>query len=180
MKKLTDVVDYLESLRLYRQENVIRWQTRDFMFKSNDSMHQLYTTQIVLILADMFEVNNESTLKAIKYASCHDYVESTEESLGDINYMVKEKYPEIKRIVKMQERLAMQNVPSFYKSMLDCEEDGVATTLVNLADSMEAMLYVRREIKFNKQIDEWVQVEKELVQRVTRLWSELAELTTSK
>lgn len=173
---LTNFINRIESYKLYRQERVIRWQMREYMFKSNDSAHQLYVTQIALILSEIFNIPDEHTVKALKYACCHDYVESTENSLGDINYMLKERNPMLKQIVKQQEREAMQQVQEFYHSMCSCEDDEIATTLVNLADALEALLYVRREIKFNKQSAEWEQIELELMPRISDGWNKLKEL----
>ena len=174
---LTNFINRIESYKLYRQERVVRWQMRDYMFKSNDCEHQLYVTQIALILSEIFNIPNKHTVKALKYACCHDYVESTENSLGDINYMLKEKNPTLKRIVKEQEIEAMKQVEEFYHSMCECDEDEIAETLVNLADALEALLYVRREIKFNKQTTEWNQIESELMPRIEMNWNKLTKLS---
>lgn len=173
---LTNFINRIESYKLYRQERVVRWQMREYMFKSNDSAHQLYVTQIALILSEIFHIDATHTVKALKYACCHDYVESTENSLGDINYMLKEKNPTLKQIVKDQEREAMKQVDEFYRSMCECETDEIANTLVNLADALEALLYVRREIKFNKQSAEWEQIESELMPRIEDDWHQLVKL----
>lgn len=169
-----DFLKYVESLKLYRQERVVRWQTRDFMFASNDSSHQLYVTQLIVLLSDLFKIPDKHTLNAIKYGCCHDYVESTEHSLGDINYALKQANPELKEIVKKQERIAMSTVESFYNAMLQCETDTIAHNLVDLADALEALLYVRREVNFNKKDEEWRQIELELMPRVLALWKTLS------
>jgi len=176
MKNINEFVTYLESLKLYRQSRVKRWQLRDFMFEENDAEHQLYVTQIIVILINLFHIPDHIALKALSYGCCHDYVESTEESLGDVNYMVKEKNPELKAIVKKQEKLAMQTVPAFYDTMEKCEDDETAKLIVNLADSIEALLYDRREIKFNTVKDEWLQIQDELMVRINDYWSKLSEL----
>lgn len=176
-QSLVDFINRLEDLKLYRQERVVRWQMREYMFESNDSTHQLYTTQIVLLLSELFCVSDSTTVKALKYACCHDYVESTEDSLGDINYMLKERNPVLKDIVKKQERIAMQSVEEFYKSMCDCENDEYANAIVKLADALEALLYVRREIRHNKQIEEWLQIETELMERIHKLWMKVFNLS---
>lgn len=172
---ITKLIERLESYKLYRQERVVRWQMREYMFPSNDAAHQLYVTQIALILSDIFKINAESTVKALKYACCHDYVESTENSLGDVNYMLKERNPKLKEIVKKQEKIAMQEVPEFYLSMQECYTDDIARKLVDLADALEALLYVRREIRSNKQSAEWEQIEIELMPRIEKCWNDLLE-----
>ena len=176
---LTTFIKRLESYKLYRQERVNRWQMREYMFTSNDATHQLYVTQIVLILADLFKLPDEIVLKTIKYACCHDFVECTEDSLGDVNYMLKEKNPELKAIVKQQEEIAMKNVPEFYKAMkaYNNSED-ITKTLFDLADALEALFYVRREIRSNKQSAEWEQIEIELMPRIEENWNILSKFST--
>lgn len=176
MKELNKFVQYLESLKLYRQSRVKRWQLRDFVFEENDAEHMLYVSQIIVVLNHIFNIPADIALKALSYGCCHDYVESTEESLGDVNYMVKEKNPELKTIVKKQEKLAMQTVPAFFETMELCEADQTAKLIVSLADSIEALLYVHREIKFNVVKDEWIQVKDELMVRITDYWSKLNEI----
>ena len=174
MKEFDKFIEYLDSLKLYRQTRVKRWQLRDFAFEENDAEHQLLVAQIIIILNNMFKVPDNIALKALSYGCCHDYVESTEESLGDVNYMVKEQNPELKAIVKKQERIAMQRVPEFYETMENCEADEMADLIVSLADSVEALLYVNREIKFNTVKDEWIQIQSELMVRITKYWNILS------
>ena len=173
MKSLEEFVTYLESLKLYRQSRVKRWQLRDFVFEENDAEHMLFVSQIIVILTKQLNVPADIAYKALSYGCCHDYVESTEDSLGDINYMLKEKNPKLKKIVKDQERLSMQQVPEFFETMEDCEADVDAKMIVDLADSIEALLYVHREIKFNAVKDEWLQIKDELMVRIDDYWSKL-------
>lgn len=173
--KLEEFINYLESLKLYRQSRVKRWQLRDFVFEENDAEHQLYVAQIIVILNKLFNIPDNIALKALSYGCCHDYVESTEDSFGDVNYMLKEKNPSLKKMVKEQELKSMQNVESFYDSLIKCEEDETAVLLVNLADSLEALLYDRREIKFNVVKEEWLQIQEELMERIVKYWTKLSE-----
>lgn len=176
MKDFDEFVQYLESCKLYRQSRVIRWQLRDYVFTENDSEHQLYTSQLVVILTKLFNVPSDIAYKALSYACCHDFVESTEESLGDVNFMVKEKNPELKALVKRLERESMKKVPAFFDAMEKCESDDTASLIVNLADSLDALLYVNREIKFNEVKDEWIQIKEELMVRITDYWAKLNSL----
>lgn len=171
---LNKFVEYLESLKLYRQSRVKRWQLRDYVFCENDSEHMLFVSQIIVIINALFKVPSDIALKALSYGCCHDYVESTEESLGDVNYMIKEKNPELKALVKKLEKESMMRVASFYESMIDCENDSDAKLIVDLADSIEALLYVRREIEFNVVKNEWIQIQGELLERITKYWNELS------
>lgn len=171
--QLDEFINYLESLQLYRQSRVTRWQLRDYVFTENDSEHMLFTTQIIVILNHLFNVPDRIAVKALSYGCCHDYVESTEDSFGDVNYMIKEKNPALKQLVKEQERKSMQNVDAFYKALTECEDNAVAKLIVNLADSIEALLYDRREIKFNAVKDEWIQIQDELMVRITNYWNDL-------
>lgn len=175
MRDFEEFVKYLESLKLYRQSRVTRWQLRDYAFTENDSEHQLYVSQIIVILVKMFNIPDDIAYKALSYGCCHDFVESTEESLGDVNYMVKEKNPELKALVKKLEKESMQKVPAFYNAMEICELDEDANLIVKLADTMEALLYINREIKFNEVKDEWLQIKKELMVRLTVFWQQLNE-----
>lgn len=172
--RLNEFVEYLESLKLYRQSRVKRWQLRDFVFEENDAEHQLYVAQIIVILNNLFNIPSDIALKALSYGCCHDYVESTEDSLGDVNYMVKEKNPELKALVKKQEKISMSKVDAFYKSMIECEETNIVDVIVSLADSIEALLYDRREIKFNAVPDEWLQIQDELMERIVKYWDILS------
>jgi len=172
--ELNDFVKYLESLKLYRQSRVKRWQLRDYVFTEDDAQHQLFVSQIIVVLNHTFNVPDDIALKALSYGCCHDYVESTETSLGDVNYMIKEKNPELKAMVKKIEKESMMQVPAFYETMENCEKDEIAHLIVSLADSIEALLYVNREIAFNEIKDEWRQIKSELLVRITKYWDILA------
>lgn len=176
MKELNNFVEYLESLKLYRQSRVKRWQLRDFVYEENDAEHQLYVAQIIVILNNMFNIPADIAIQALSYGCCHDYVESTEESLGDVNYMVKEQNPELKALVKQQEIKAMKHVPEFYATMVNCSSNDAVKLIVDLADSIEALLYDRREIKVNPVKDEWIQIQDELMVRITEYWTKLNEM----
>lgn len=176
MKNFDEFVQYLESCKLYRQSRVTRWQLRDYVFTENDSEHQLYVAQITVILTKLFNVPADTAYKALSYACCHDFVESTEESLGDVNYMIKEKNPELKTLVKKLERESMQKVPAFFDAMEACESDDTANLIVSLADTLDALLYVNREIKFNEVKDEWIQIKSELMERLTIYWNKMNEI----
>ena len=173
MEDFTKFVDYLESCKLYRQSRVTRWQLRDYVFTENDSEHMLFVSQITIILIKTFNVPADIAYKALSYACCHDYVESTEESLGDVNYMIKEKNPELKAMVKKIEKESMQKVPAFFDAMEKCESDDIANLIVKLADTLDALLYVNREIKFNEVKDEWRQIKSELLVRLNEYWNTL-------
>ena len=56
-----------------------------------------------------------------------------------------------------------------------CEVDEDANLVVKLADTLEALLYVNREIKFNEVKDEWIQVKSELMVRLTKYWQQINE-----
>lgn len=176
MKDFDEFVSYLESCKLYRQSRVTRWQLRDYVFTENDSEHQLYTAQITVILIKLFDVPSDVAYKALSYACCHDFVESTEESLGDVNYMIKEKNPSLKALVKKLEKESMQKVPAFFDAMEACESDDTANLIVSLADTIDALLYVNREIKFNVVKDEWIQIKSELMERLTIYWNKMNEI----
>jgi hypothetical protein len=175
VNNLTELIYHLEDLKLYRQSRVNRWQLRDYMFTQNDAEHQLFVSQIVVYLADLLCIDDKVAFAALKYACVHDYVESVETSLGDVNYMIKEKNPELKSLVKRLERDAMRTVPAFYRAMVNCEEIEDAMTLVKLADALDALLYTRREIRHNKNDDEWNQIEKEASERAEELLRKLCE-----
>lgn len=171
--QLNDFIEYLESLKLYRQSRVIRWQLRDFVFPQNDSEHMLYVSQIIVILNKLFNIPDSIALKALSYGCCHDYIESTEDSFGDVNHMIKEKNPALKKMIEEQERKSMQNVPEFYDAMTKCEDDEIAMLIVHTADTIDALLYDRREIKFNTVKDDWLQIEKEATERLEKYWNKL-------
>lgn len=176
MKDFDEFINYIESLKLYRQSRVKRWQLRDFVFEENDAEHQLFVAQIIIIIIKIFNIPENIGYKALSYGCCHDFVESTEDSLGDVNYMIKEKNPILKQLVKAQEKIAMQKVESFYSSMIDCENNELSNTIVNLADSIEALLYVNREIKFNTVKDEWIEIKQEILSRLLLYWNKLNKL----
>ena len=176
MKDFKKFVDYVESLKLYRQSRVKRWQLRDYIFTENDSEHMLYTSQLIVILVKMFNIPDNTAYKALSYGCCHDFVEASEDSLDDVKYMVKEKNPELKTLVKKLEHESMKKVPAFFDAMENCDLDDNAKLLVNFADSLEALLYVNREIKFNVVKDEWIQIKNELMVRITEYWNKLNQL----
>ena len=90
--------------------------------------------------------------------------------------MVKEQNPELKALVKQQEIKAMKHVPEFYATMVNCSSNKAVKLIVDLADSIEALLYDRREIKVNPVKDEWIQIQDELMVRITEYWTKLNEM----
>lgn len=170
-----NLLKQIENLKLYRQSRVIRWQLRDFMFSENDSEHQLYVSQIIVFLSELLNVPDNETLLALKYGCVHDYVESCS-GVGDINYGIKQNNKILKNIVEDLEETAMKNVPAFYRSMKDCEENEIAMILVKLADAIDASIYVRRELLYNKNETEWLILKDETHSRVDELFLKLKEL----
>lgn len=170
-----DIINDIEKLKLYRQSRIIRWQLRDFVFPENDSEHQLYVTQIIVYLSSILNISDKDTLVALKYGCTHDYVESCS-GVGDVNFALKQDVPKLKEVVEELEENAMKSIPEFYTSMKECETNEIANTLVNLADSLDACLYVRREIKHNKNEKEWQELNKETTDRVESLYLKLIQL----
>ena len=171
----TDIINDIEKLKLYRQSRIIRWQLRDFVFPENDSEHQLYVTQIIVYLSKVLNISDKDTLIALKYGCTHDYVESCS-GVGDVNFALKQKIPKLKDLVEELEENAMMSIPEFYTSMKDCENNKISFTLVNLADALDACLYVRREIRHNKNDEEWKELDVEVTNRVKILYIELLKL----
>lgn len=169
------ILDKVESFKLYRQSRVVRWQLRDFMFSENDSEHQLYVSQLIVYLSRIFNISQEDELLALRYGCIHDYVESCS-GVGDINYKVKQDNPKLKEIVEDLEDRAMLVVPEFYNSKKECESNIISKTLVNLADTLDAVLYVRREMRYNKNDFEWAETYTETYSRAKELFKELFEL----
>ena len=169
--KTKELIKQIENLKLYRQSRIVRWQLRDFIFPENDSEHQLFVSQIVIWLSRYLKIDKETELVAIRYSSIHDYVESCS-GVGDINFGLKEKNPELKKMVKSLERKAMETVPSFLNAMKECEKNEKAILLVDLADSIDALMYVKRELNFN-QSEEWKSLKKEILERINKLWNKL-------
>lgn len=170
-----ELLKQIEDLKLYRQSRVIRWQLRDFMFSENDSEHQLYVSQIIIFLSELLNVPDNETLLALKYGCIHDYVESCS-GVGDVNFGVKQKIPELKNIVEKLEELAMKSVPEFYKAMKNCEQNEIAITLVKLADAIDAAIYVKRELLYNKNEAEWLSLQNEINIRVEELFSKFKDI----
>ena len=177
MKKMTtqNLLKKIEDLKLYRQSRVYRWQLRDFVFAENDSEHQLYVSQIIIFLSSILNIPDKETLLALKYGAIHDYVESCS-GLGDINFGLKQKNTELKLLVETLEEEAMKTVPEFYSAMKDCFNNKIAITLVNLADAIDAAIYVRREVLYNKNAEEWYILQDETQNRVEQLFQDLKEL----
>lgn len=170
-----NLMRYIESLKLYRQSKVIRWQLRDFVFSENDSEHQLYVSQIIVILSTILKVPDKDALLALKYGCVHDYVESCS-GIGDVNYKLKQDNSLLKQVVKELENVAMQSAPEFYQAMQDCETSKISRKLVELADAIDAALYVRREIAHNKNADEWLKLYKSTEPRVDELYTEFIQM----
>lgn len=170
-----ELLNTIEDLKLYRQSRVIRWQLRDYMFSENDSEHQLYVTQIIVFLSDILNISDKDTLLALKYGAVHDYVESCS-GVGDVNFKIKQDNSELKTLVEKLEEEAMSKIPSFYKTMIDCRKNKIALLLVSLADAIDASIYVRREIQYNKNVDEWIILQKETQSRVELLYNNLKDI----
>ena len=172
--KTEDLIKEIDRLKLYRQSRIVRWQLRDFIFPENDSEHQLFVTQMAIWISHKLKIDEKTELDAIRYAAVHDYVESCS-GVGDVNFALKERNPELKKVVKELERKAMESVPPFLFSMNNCEKNEKASLIVDVADTLDALMYVKREISFNPS-EEWLIFEKEIMERLDNLWKKLISL----
>lgn len=174
MKTLNDLIELVEGAELYKQSRVKRWQQRDYIHEENDSEHQLFVTQIIVMLSFSLNIDKDVELLALRYGATHDYVESCS-GVGDVNFMVKQRNPELKKIVESLEKAAMQTVPAFYRAMKECEKNKLASKLVDLADSLDVILYARRESKSMKDNKIWEQIIEEGWPRTKQLLEEVIE-----
>lgn len=171
--------DFLDKCRLadlYKGTQITRWSTRNYIKSENDCEHQNIVTQLVIIILSIFEVDCKTQRNALGLASIHDMFEYTEGGMGDIPHHIKEKSPEIKKIVEDHEYETILSKPIFGDAYYVYSSDKVASKIVDLADSVDVILYLEREFDLgNKNLD-FTKIYYLALERVQKRYDELSNL----
>lgn len=160
---------------LYKGTQITRWSTRNFIKPENDCEHQNIVTQIVIIICQYFQVNTTTYRNALGLASIHDMFEYTEGGMGDIPHHIKEKSPEIKKIVEEHELETILSKEYFGDAYKEFSKDKIAFLIVNLADTIDVLLYINREFKLGNQDTDFKEIYPKAQERTFKCGLELVQ-----
>ena len=158
---------------LYKGTQITRWSTRNYIKSENDCEHQNIVTQIVIIICEYFPICLETYRNALGLASIHDMFEYVEGGMGDIPHHIKEKSPEIRKIVEDHELETIIANKSFGKAYERFYKDELAKKIVNLADTIDVLLYIDREFKLGNQDPDFKEIRPKALQRAINYGYEL-------
>lgn len=168
MKKSEELLKLCREADLYKGTQITRWTTRNFIKSENDCEHQNIVTQLVMIILSIFEneLDIETERNALGLAAIHDMFEYTEGGLGDIPHHIKEKSPEIRRIVEDHEYETITSKPFFGKLYSIYSSNEIAKAIVDLADTLDVVLYIDREFDLGNQDKDFKEIHPRAIKRV--------------
>lgn len=158
---------------LYKGTQITRWSTRNYIKSENDCEHQNIVTQIVIIICEYFHVSLATYRNALGLASIHDMFEYAEGGMGDIPHHIKEKSPEIRKIVENHELETITSNKYFGNAYSAFFNDELARKIVNLADTIDVLLYIDREFKLGNQDPDFKEIRPKAFKRAIKYGYEL-------
>lgn len=146
--------DFIESVLsddLYRQNNVIRYNSIDTIRRQNLGEHHAVVAQLTIkiietLVAMGYEIDERTKYVALAGGSIHDLGEIV---FGDMNYEVKAQYPELSEISNEIEHGYICSLKGYCGVFKEAQENKLAHAIYKLADALDLILFVRREHKLS-------------------------------
>lgn len=135
---------------LYRQYNILRYNSIETIKTQNDGEHHATTTQLTVKIIEYLkghgaDVSDKTAYLATATASFHDLAEAV---VGmDIPLPMKIKYPDLSEKSNELEHEAIHKFYGFGKVFDECQQDELAHAIYKLADAYDMLLFVFREYK---------------------------------
>lgn len=166
------LLEELLSYDLYKQGNIIRWAGRHVIVHENDAEHMHYVTQLTMILCKKYNIDEHRTLLACQLAATHDWGETI---TNDVNFMVKRENPGIKEGLDAQEARFMKTTP-LYEEYSEALKDELVRAIVDCADAIDVLYYIKREEKLGNRTEIVTDVWKEARERVISLFTQIKNI----
>ena len=176
-REIEEIILTCQNADLYKGTQITRWSTRNYIKSENDCEHQNIVTQIVIILLQIFKdkIDVRTERDSLGLASIHDMFEYTEGGIGDIPHHIKEKSPEFKKIVEEHEYETILNKPYFGNAYYEYSSNPIANKIVNLADTLDVILYIDREFDLGNQDKDFKEIYPLALERAQKRLQQLKE-----
>ena len=122
---------------------IIRYSNTPRIKDETVAVHSFMVAAIILKLHEEYNFNLE---RALMLAICHDIPEF---ETNDICHVTKQRYPEIREVLKIAEIEALRDLPKSIKSAFQEYSDGETTEskIAHLADIIQCQQYASNEVK---------------------------------
>lgn len=137
-----------DSFNLYRQYNILRYNSIETIKTQNNGEHHATTTQLTVKIIEFlktkgYNISDKTAYLATATASFHDLAEAV---VGmDIPLPMKLKHPELSDLSNKLEHDAIHNFQGFGEVFDECQADEKAHAIYKLADAYDMLLFVVRE-----------------------------------
>jgi len=132
--------EYIKTI--YPLSYIIRYSNVPRIKDESVAEHSFYVAAIVQKLYDSYEFDLG---KALNIAVSHDVIEVF---INDIPHLIKQRHPELSKMLKEIEKEEAQNFPDAVKSgLFDLAEDTIESTIVHMADAIQCQQYAKNEIQ---------------------------------
>ncbi len=135
---------------LYRQCNIIRYNSLDTIKRQNLGEHHAavaqLTVKIIEWLDERYDIDDRTKYVALAAGSIHDMGEVV---FSDINYELKRDYPELSRISNEIEHGYICSLKGYCKVFSESQQNKLAHAIYKLADALDLMMFVNRERKLS-------------------------------
>lgn len=142
--------DFCLSDDLYRQHNIIRYNSLDTIKRQNLGEHHAtvaqLTIKIIEWLDERYKIPERTKYVALAAASIHDMGEVV---FNDVNYELKRDYPELSRISNEIEHGYICSLKGYCKVFQEAQENKLAHAIYKLADALDLIMFVNRERKLS-------------------------------
>lgn len=181
MLEIKDLEQYLlnDDFDLYRQYNIIRYNSIDTIKTQNDGEHHATTTQLTVKIVEFlkehgYTISDRTAYLATATASFHDLAEAV---VGmDLPLPMKIKYPELSEKSNELEHEAIRQFSGLGKVFDECQEDNLAHAIYKLADAYDMLLFVFREYKLGNASKDITTVKINATHSVEYRWKNLLNL----
>lgn len=136
---------------LYRQNNVIRYNSVDTIRRQNLGEHHAVVAQLTIKIIETltamgYNIDDRTKYVALAGGAIHDLGEIV---FGDMNYEVKAEYPELSEISNEIEHGYICSLNGYCGVFQEAQENKLAHAIYKLADALDLILFVRREHKLS-------------------------------
>lgn len=136
---------------LYRQNNIIRYNSLDTIKRQNLGEHHAIVAQLTIKIISYLEelgynIDDRTKYIALAGGSIHDLGEII---FSDVNYELKRDYPELSELSNKIEHEYICSLKGYCKVFTEAQENKLAHAIYKLADALDLIMFVNRERKLS-------------------------------
>lgn len=134
---------------LYRQNNIIRYNSVDTIRRQNLGEHHAAVAQLTIkiieeLVAMGYNIDDRTKYVALAGGTIHDMGEVV---FSDVNYELKRDNPELSEISNRIEHEYICSLRGYCGVFKEAQENELAHAIYKMADALDLLMFVRRERK---------------------------------